>query len=162
MSVHDFRGSGNITAMACSVMGLSSSSSRQFSLSGPCRLDLVKTNLGPTPTPRHRTPDRPRRPRHTRLTAPPSFGGAADDKPDPETWLIDYLKPMPYLYRDILAEAESCRHQQNRPLPCPQKLGGRVIDSKGKHSPAATNGCWPNRPPDLEEPAEEEEDPANA
>lgn len=50
MNIHDFRGSGNITAMARSVMGLSViQTGKQFSLNGPRRLDLVKTNLGPYP-----------------------------------------------------------------------------------------------------------------
>ena len=50
MSVHDFRGSGHITAMARTVLGLSViQNGRQFSLNGPRRLDLVKSNLGPYP-----------------------------------------------------------------------------------------------------------------
>ena len=50
MSVHDFRGSGHITAMARTVLGLSViQTGRQFSLNGPRRLDLVKSNLGPYP-----------------------------------------------------------------------------------------------------------------
>lgn len=50
MSVHDFRGSGHITAMARTVMGLSViQTGRQFSLNGARRLDLVKSNLGPYP-----------------------------------------------------------------------------------------------------------------
>lgn len=50
MSVHDFRGSGHITAMARTVMGLSViQNGRQFSLNGARRLDLVKSNLGPYP-----------------------------------------------------------------------------------------------------------------
>ena len=51
MSVHDFRGSGHITAMARTVLGLTVvQTGRQFSLNGKRRLDLVKTNLGRYPT----------------------------------------------------------------------------------------------------------------
>ena len=50
MSLHDFRGSSHITAMARTVMGLNViQNGKQFSLSGPRRLDLVKTNLGNYP-----------------------------------------------------------------------------------------------------------------
>ena len=50
MSLHDFRGSSHITAMARTVLGLNViQNGRQFSLNGPRRLDLVKTNLGNYP-----------------------------------------------------------------------------------------------------------------
>jgi hypothetical protein len=50
MSIHDFRGSSHITAMARTILGLTLvQTGRQFSLNGARRLDLVKTNLGPYP-----------------------------------------------------------------------------------------------------------------
>ncbi len=50
--IHDFRGSGHITAMARTVLGLSVvQTGKTFSLNGPRRLELVKTNLGPYPNP---------------------------------------------------------------------------------------------------------------
>lgn len=50
MSIHDFRGSSHITAMARTILGLTVvQTGRQFSLNGARRLDLVKTNLGPYP-----------------------------------------------------------------------------------------------------------------
>ena len=50
MSIHDFRGSSHITAMARTILGLTVvQTGRQFSLNGSRRLDLVKTNLGPYP-----------------------------------------------------------------------------------------------------------------
>ena len=52
VSIHDFRGSGHITAMARTVLGLSVvQTGKTFSLNGPRRLELVKTNLGPYPNP---------------------------------------------------------------------------------------------------------------
>ena len=64
----------------------------------------------------------------------------------------------PYPYRDILAEAEAADINKP-PSTVPAKLGGCAIDSKA-NTPAATNGCSPNRPPNSKNPAEEEEDPA--
>lgn len=52
VSIHDFRGSGHITAMARTVLGYSVvQTGKQFSLNGPRRLDLAKTNVGDYPTP---------------------------------------------------------------------------------------------------------------
>ena len=164
MSVHDFRGSGNITAMARSVMGLSVvQSGRQFSLNGPRRLDLVKTNLGPYPDPLgielQTAPDG-----HVKFAygAAPSFDAAADDdKPDPETWLIDFLETNgPTPYRDILAEAEAADINKTALYRARKKLGARVIDSKGKHL-AGNQWLLAEQAAELEEPAEEEEDPVN-
>ena len=162
MSVHDFRGSGNITAMARSVMGLSVvQSGRQFSLNGLRRLDLVKTNLGPYPDPSASNSRPPRRPRQIRLRRRPSFDAAADDdKPDPETWLIDFLEtngptptatssPKPRLPTStkppftVPAKTRRPRHRQQRQTPRRQPMAaGRT----GRRT---------------EEPAEEEEDPVN-
>lgn len=52
VSIHDFRGSGHITAMARTVLGYSVvQTGKQFSLNGPRRLDLAKTNVGDYPAP---------------------------------------------------------------------------------------------------------------
>lgn len=53
ISIHDFRGSSHITAMARTVMGLSvmQSAGAQFSLNGARRVEISKTNLGPYPEP---------------------------------------------------------------------------------------------------------------
>ena len=86
---------------------------------------------------------------------------AADDKPDPETWLIDYLETNgPTPYRDILAEAEAADINKTALYRARKKLGARVIDSKGKF---ASGNQWllAEQAAELEEPAEEEEDPVN-
>ena len=49
MSVHDFRGSGHITAMAHCAGPDGGPDGRQFSLNGKRRLDMLKTNLGVHP-----------------------------------------------------------------------------------------------------------------
>lgn len=52
VSIHDFRGSGHITAMARTVLGYSVvQTGKQFSLNGARRLDLAKTNVGDYPEP---------------------------------------------------------------------------------------------------------------
>ena len=52
VSIHDFRGSGHITAMARTVLGYSVvQTGKQFSLAGARRLDLAKTNVGDYPEP---------------------------------------------------------------------------------------------------------------
>lgn len=52
VSIHDFRGSGHITAMARTVLGYSVvQTGKQYSLNGARRLDLAKTNVGDYPEP---------------------------------------------------------------------------------------------------------------
>lgn len=140
MSVHDFRGSGNITAMARSVMGLSVvQNGRQFSLNGPRRLDLVKTNLGPYPDPLGiEMKTEGDLVQFTYGTAPSFDGG--DAEPDPAEWLIDYLETNgPTQYRDLLADAEAENISKSALYRARKKLGSRVADSKGKRS---TGNQW--------------------
>jgi len=140
MSVHDFRGSGNITAMARSVMGLSVvQNGRQFSLNGPRRLDLVKTNLGPYPDPLGIEMQTAEDLVQFKYGAAPSFDGS-DAEPDPAEWLIDYLESNgPTQYRDLLADAEAENISKSALYRARKKLGGRVVDSKGKRS---TGNQW--------------------
>lgn len=93
MSVHDFRGSGHITAMARVVMGLTVvQNGRQFSLNGPRRLDVVKSNLGPYPQGLGLKLETDGEAMRFEYGAPPSF----DDQESPgdkcEEWLIEYLE----------------------------------------------------------------------
>ena len=139
-SVHDFRGSGNITAMARSVMGLSVvQNGQQFSLNGPRRLDLVKTNLGPYPDPLGIEMQTAEDLVQFKYGAAPSFDGS-DAEPDPAEWLIDYLESNgPTQYRDLLADAEAENISKSALYRARKKLGGRVVDSKGKRS---TGNQW--------------------
>lgn len=92
MSVHDFRGSGHITAMARTVLGLTVvQTGRQFSLNGKRRLDMLKTNLGVHPEgigiEMQKDGERVR----FEYGEPPSFDqeSAGDNA---EEWLIGYLE----------------------------------------------------------------------
>jgi len=92
MSVHDFRGSGHITAMARTVLGLTVvQTGRQFSLNGKRRLDLVKTNLGRYPT----GVGIEMKEEGERVTftygEPPSFEQESAGE-NAEEWLIEYLE----------------------------------------------------------------------
>lgn len=135
MSVHDFRGSGNITAMARSVMGLSViQNGRQFSLNGPRRLDLVKTNLGPYPDSLGIEMQTAGDLVKFAYGQAPSYDGAAEEI-DPAAWLLDFLESNgPTLYRDLLAEAEAEKISKSALYRARKKLGGRVVDSKGKRN----------------------------
>lgn len=132
MSVHDFRGSGNITAMARSVMGLSViQNGRQFSLNGPRRLDLVKTNLGPYPDALGIEMKTEGDLVQFTYGAAPSFDGG-DAEPDPAEWLVDYLETNgATAFRDLVGDAERDGISKAALYRARKKLGSRIIDSKG-------------------------------
>lgn len=93
MSVHDFRGSGHITAMSRTVMGLSViQNGRQFSLNGPRRLDLVKSNLGPYPDGIGLKLEGDSTSMRFVYGEPVAFEDAQESTADKcEQWLLDYL-----------------------------------------------------------------------
>lgn len=133
MNIHDFRGSGNITAMARSVMGLSViQKGKQFSLNGPRRLDLVKTNLGPYPDAigieMETTDD----------LVKFSYGTAPSYEPSPEevdpaVWLVEFLEENgPTNYKEIVVEAEGEGISKSQLYRARKKLGAKVLDSKGE------------------------------
>lgn len=133
MSVHDFRGSGNITAMARSVMGLSVvQTGKQFSLNGPRRLDLVKTNLGPYPDSLGIEMQMAGDLVSFQYGQAPSYDGGVAEI-DPAAWLVEFLESNgPTLYKEIMSEAEGQNISKSQLYRARKKLGGRVIDSKGE------------------------------
>jgi hypothetical protein len=133
MNIHDFRGSGNITAMARSVMGLSViQNGKQFSLNGPRRLDLVKTNLGPYPDSigieMETTDDLVQ----FKYGKAPSYEPSPEEV-DPVAWLVEFLEANgPTNYKEIVAEAEGEGISKSQLYRARKKMGAKVLDSKGE------------------------------
>jgi hypothetical protein len=135
VSIHDFRGSGHITAMARTVLGLSVvQTGKQFSLNGPRRLELAKTNLGPYPTP-------------LGLEIVDTAGGLKQfvygEAPSADTtlrddcgeWLLDLLDDGPMKAADVLAAGEEAGWSRPTIYRSRKDLEGKIINTKGNRSP---------------------------
>jgi hypothetical protein len=108
MSLHDFRGSSHITAMARTVLGLNViQNGRQFSLNGPRRLDLVKTNLGSYPEGIGIEMQREEERVKFVYGKAPSFDQQESPADNCEEWLLEYLEENgPSRPADVLTAAE--------------------------------------------------------
>lgn len=139
MSIDDFRGSGHITAMARSVMGLSVvQTGEETNRNGPRKLEVVKTNLGPYPealgfelAPAH--------PRGVMLR-----WGAAPREYEPPTrleqcreWLEITLREARHPMRpaEVIELGEAEGYSRGMIYRARDELGGRVSNSTGRKSP---------------------------
>jgi len=155
MSVHDFRGSGHITAMARTVLGLTVvQTGRQFSLNGKRRLDLVKTNLGRYPT----GVGIEMKEEGERVTftygEPPSFEQEAPgDKC--EEWLIEYLEENgPSKPADVIAAGEAEGFNERMIYRVRRQLK-EIVNSRGKK---AAGNRWALAGQEDEDSEDSEED----
>lgn len=143
VSIHDFRGSGHITAMARTVLGLSVDQlGKRFSLNGPRRLELVKSNIGPYPDPLRVAilddGDGRKRFEYGPVGKPEREPSLAEECED---WLIELLETNgePMRAADILAEAEAAGYRRSLIFEVREKLNGEIVDTKG---PKRTGNRW--------------------
>lgn len=154
MSIHDFRGSGHITAMPRVVIGLSVvQTGKQFSLNGARRLEVVKTNLGPYPDPLGAEMS-------TGADESVSFvyGAVPSERTETkansvEDWLIYYLfergatKPA-----EIVADAAEQGYSRAIVYRARKALGARIKNTTGYQNP---KNCWELADESLDESEEE-------
>lgn len=135
VSIHDFRGSGHITAMARTVLGLSVvQTGKQFSLNGPRRLELAKTNLGPYPTPLGvEIVDSAAGLKQFQYGEAPSAEATLRD--DCAEWLEDLLADGPMKVKDVLAAGEEAGYSRPTIYRTRQDKEGTIINTKGNRHP---------------------------
>lgn len=138
VTIHEFAGSRHITAMARSVLGLSvmQNGSKGFTLNGPRRLDLCKTNVA----------DSYPEPIGLKLVAtgdggkvfqfgeaPAIDGGTARDECG--EWLLDALADGPMRMKDLLALGEEHGYNASMIWRARKTLPGQIVDTKGNRHP---------------------------
>lgn len=133
VSIHDFRGSSHITAMARTALGLSvMQTGKGFSLNGPRRLDLVKTNLGPYPDPLGvRIVEQNGHKQFEYGEAPSADATARDDCGD---WLLDLLEEGPMKVKDIIAAGEAEGFSRAM-IYRARKENDQIVNTKGHRHP---------------------------
>ena len=127
ISIHDFMGSAHITAMMRSVIGMSvvQQKGRQFSLNGPRRVEVVKTNLTPTYPPALSVTLEQPAPGAVRFSyAPVETDDTGADEQTPEEWLVKYLEENgPTAFRRPGGRCRAGEYQQDGSAPCSQAPG---------------------------------------
>jgi len=137
VTIHDFAGSRHITAMARSVLGLSvmQGGSKGFTLNGPRRLDLCKTNVAdeyPQPIGLALVTVSDGGKRFQFGEAPSAEGTPARD--ECADWLRDLLADGPMRLRDILNVATDAGYTKSMVWRARNTMGD-VVDTKGKQHP---------------------------
>lgn len=137
LSIHDFRGSGHITAMARTVLGLSViQSGKQFSLNGPRRLDLVKTNLGPYPDPIGIEMVSEGSTTRFVYGCAPDFERTETKSDNVEDWLVEFLEEGgPARPSEIVAAGEEHGFKRTMIYDARKKLGSRIVNTHGYRNP---------------------------
>ncbi len=138
ISIHDFRGSSHITAMARTVLDLSvvQKPGKAFSLNGPRRVEIAKTNLGPYPEPLGLTLIEQDGRAVFEYGEAPAVESRETKSNDCESWLIAYLeeagasKPS-----DVVADAEEEGFNQRMVYRARKALGDRIRNTAGYRSP---------------------------
>lgn len=141
LNLHDFRGSGHITAMARSVLGMSvSQSGRQFSLNGPRRLDLVKTNVAddgyPDPIGIVQHQEHDGEVVRFEYGEAPDYERSDTHSDDCEQWLIDYLDENgPTRPSKLLPAAEQAGYSRSTIYRVRKEMGDTIVNTKGRQHP---------------------------
>lgn len=158
LSIHDFRGSGHITAMARTVLGLSVvQTGKQFSLNGPRRLDLVKTNLGPYPDSLGVELRREGERVQFVYGPAPDYERTETKADNVEDWLIEFLgENGPTRPAEVVDAAEEQGYGRTVVYAARRKLAARILNTEGYRSP---KNCW-CLPHQAAEQAEEDENEA--
>lgn len=138
VTIHEFAGSRHITAMARSVLGLSvMQSGKGFTLNGPRRLDLCKTNVA----------DEYPEPIGLKLVAtgdggkvfeygeaPSIDGGTMRDECG--DWLLELLDDGPLQLKEIVAAGEAEGYNKSMIWRARKNdLAGQIVDTKGNKHP---------------------------
>lgn len=136
LNIHDFRGSGHITAMARTVLGLSVvQSGKQFSLNGPRRLDLVKTNLGPYPQPLGIEMVSDGNLTKFVYGRAPEEESAQTVGDKAEVFLVKFLQENgPSLPAEVVAGGEEAGHSRSTIYRIRKEMGDRIVNTAGRRS----------------------------
>lgn len=132
VSIHDFRGSSHIVAMARSVIGLSvvQEPNKQFTLNGPRHIEVVKTNLAPAYPPKLEV--RLQR-ENNRVRFEYGAIEMEEKRISPEEWLIDYLMCNgPTSPAELIAEAEREGISRATLYRARKRLGNRISSNRNK------------------------------
>lgn len=138
VTIHEFAGSRHITAMARSVLGLSvmQNGSKGFTLNGPRRLDLCKTNVAdsyPEPIGLKLVAMGDGGKRFEYGEAPSIDGGTARDECG--DWLLEVLEDGPMRLKELLALGEEAGYNASMIWRARKALPGQIIDTKGNRHP---------------------------
>lgn len=137
VTIHDFRGSGHIIAMARAVLGLGViQSGKQFSLDGQRRLDVAKTNLGPYPNGLGITLIEDDE--HSAFEYGDALPWDAPSQSDTcEDWLINYLEENGATKAKIIVQAAEAEGFSRRGVYRVRKqLGNDIADTHHARHPA--------------------------
>lgn len=138
VTIHEFAGSRHITAMARSVLGLSvMQHGKSYSLNGPRRLDLCKTNVAdeyPDAIGLKLVPTGDGRKVFEYGEAPSVDGGTTRD--ECSEWLIDLLDDGPMPMKEILAAGEQVGFNKSMIWRARKTMAGQIVDTKGRQNPA--------------------------
>lgn len=133
VSIHDFRGSTHIVALARSVIGLSvvQEPGKQFSLNGPRHMEVVKTNLAAEYPPKLEI-----RMQRSESGVRFEYGPVATtvvEEPSAEEWLVDYLEANgPTKFRELVEAAVADGFSKATIFRARKRLGARISDSAGR------------------------------
>lgn len=134
VSIHDFRGSTHIVALARSVIGLSvvQEPGKQFSLNGPRHMEVVKTNLAPAYPPKLEIRLQ-REETGVRFEYGAVAGQVVEAEPSAEEWLLEFLSDNgPTKFKELVDAATADGFSKATIYRARKKLGGRIVDSSGR------------------------------
>lgn len=134
VNIHDFRGSGHITAMARTILGLSVvQKGKQFSLNGPRRLELAKTNLGPYPAPLGVEITETAGVKQFVYGDAPS--GEKNTLDECKAWLLDLISDGPVSSKEALQAGEEAGYNRDTVFDARASLLSEnvIVNTKGTH-----------------------------
>lgn len=149
LSIHDFRGSGHITAMARSVLGLCTiATGPKPKLNGPRKLEIVKTNLGPYADPVGVNIEQigDDGVRITYGEAPKAFEEPTENDLA-SRWLLELLEENDEIKpSEVIKLAEADGYTRYQVYKARESLSGQIVNSRGARHPQNT---WRLRSDDL-------------
>lgn len=136
VTIHDFRGSSHIVAMARTILGLSViQSGKAFSLNGPRRLDQVKSNLGPYGDPLGLILHDDGQTARFEYGPAPTWESGDSSADTCELWLLAFLKSNgPSRPADVVAAGEEKGYSRRTIYRARKALGDSITNTKGRQN----------------------------
>lgn len=137
VTIHDFRGSSHIVAMARTIFGLSvlQTSGKGFTLNGPRRLDMCKSNLGAYGDPLGITLIEAGDSARFEYGPAPSWDSADSSADTAEAWLLRYLQDNgPTKPADVVAAGIEAGYGERTIYRARKALGDVVQNSHGRQN----------------------------